>query len=87
MDHVTGCEKYRNKENPDIIVKFEDMELNRLSIDLPFTKQQCEGKTEIKVLQFSKDRRQILYQVKLILSILHSLNHILRRASRMQHHL
>ena len=48
MDHVTGCEKYRNKENPDIIVKFEDMELNRLSIYLPFTKEQCEGKTEIK---------------------------------------
>ena len=61
MDHVTGCENIETKQNPNIIVIFEDMELNRLSIYLPFTKEQCEGKTEIKVLQFSMDRRHILY--------------------------
>ena len=37
------------------------MELNRSSICLPITYEQCEEKTEIEVLQFSRDRRQISY--------------------------
>ena len=69
MDHVTGCENIETKQNPNIIVIFEDMELNRLSIYLPFTKEQCEGKTEIKTTEY-------YFLIYIYFTIIHFFNNI-----------